>query len=169
MSQEQKAKIDIHLTSGHGGRVRYEDWLNGWFMRSLANGELKDLLGDYREFLNLVPTTLNKVMGIFLTHVITVESIDILHKYTCIELKADRATEEDLAQMLKYQDWLDRKLGSGDNEMIQSVLVARRFSDGVVDYVKNRQLIEERAIRLIAYQVTEDKQGITLQDESILP
>lgn len=83
----------MDLTSGQGGRVRYEGWLNAWFMRSLASGELKDLLGDYREFLNLVPTTFNKVMDIFLTHVTTVDSIDILHKYTCIELKSDRDTD----------------------------------------------------------------------------
>lgn len=71
--------------------------------------------------------------------------------------------------MLRYHDFLARKLAAGDNEMIQSVLVARRFTDAVVDYVKNRQRIEEKTVRLIAYQVTEDKQGIALQDESILP
>jgi len=65
------------------GRVRYEGWLNAWFMRSLARGELMD---------------------IFLTHVATVDSIDVLYKYTCIELKVDRATEQDLAQILRYQD-----------------------------------------------------------------
>jgi len=125
------------------------------------------LLGDYREFLNLVPTTFNKVMDIFLTHVTTVDSIDILHKYTCIELKTDRATEQDLAQVLRYEDWLARKLAAGDNEMIQSVLVARRFADGVIEYVKNRQNIEEKTVRLITYCVTEDEQNIKLQEETI--
>ena len=51
------------------------------------------LFGDYREFINLVPTTFNKVMDIFLTHVTSVDGIEILHKFTCLELKADRATE----------------------------------------------------------------------------
>jgi hypothetical protein len=164
-----RGKIDVEFASSQAGRARYEGWLNGWFMRSLARGELKDLLGDYREFLNLVPTTFNKVMDIFLTHVTTVDSMDILHKYTCIELKADRATEQDLAQILRYEDWLARKLAAGDNEMIQSVLVARRFTDAVIDYVKNRRRIEEKTVRLITYRVTEDKQSIELQEESILP
>jgi hypothetical protein len=144
--------------------VRYEGWLNAWFIRSLSKGELKDLLGDYREFLNLVPTTFNKVMDIFLTHVTTVDSLDVLHKYSCIELKADRAAEQDLAQILRYEDYLSRKLAGGDNEMIQSVLVANRFSDGVIDYVKQRQRIEEKTVRLMSYRVADDRQSIELHE-----
>lgn len=136
-------------------------------MRSFARGELKDLLGDYKEFLNLVPTTFNKVMDVFLTHVTIVDSIEVLHKYTCIELKTDRATEQDLTQILKYEDWLARKLASGDNEMVQSVLVASRFADGVIDYVRNRKLIEDRTVRLVSYCVSDDKQTVLLQEKSV--
>ena len=87
-----------------------------------------------------------------------------LNKYTCIELKADRATERDLTQVLRYENWLARKLTAGDSDMIQSVLVARRFSDAVVDYVGKRQRIEEKTVRLISYHVTDDKQSIELQE-----
>jgi hypothetical protein len=160
-----RSEIDVELASGKGGRVRYEGWLNAWFMRSLARDELKDLLGDYREFLNLVPTTFNKVMDIFLTHVTTVDSLDVLHKYTCIELKVDRATEQDLAQVLRYENWLARKLAAGDAEMIQSILVARRFADTVIDYVGARKRIEEKTVRLITYCVTYDGKRIDLQEE----
>jgi hypothetical protein len=159
-------KIQVELASSKARQVRYEGWLNAWFMQSLARGELKDLLGDYQEFLNLVPTTFNKVMDIFLTHVTTVDSIDVLHKYTCIELKTDRATDQDLAQVLRYEDWLARKLAAGDNEMIQSVLVASRFADTVIDYIRNRQRIEEKTVRLISYQVADDKQSIKLREVS---
>lgn len=158
-----RSRIDIDL-AGKAGRVRYEGWLNAWFMRSLARGELRELLGDYREFLNLVPTTFNKVMDIFLTHVTTVDSIDILHKYTCIELKTDRASEQDLTQILRYEDWLARKLAAGDTGMIQSVLVARRFAGAVIEYVRSRRRIEEKTVRLIAYRVAEDKQSIELEE-----
>jgi hypothetical protein len=162
-------KITVELSSGQSGRVRYEGWMNAWFMKSLAKGELKDLLGDYREFLNLAPTTFNKVMDIFLTHVTTVDSIEILHKFTCIELKADRATEQDLRQVLRYEDWLSRRLAAGDNEMIQSILVARRFADPVIAYVKNRRRIEEKTVRLMTYCVADDRQNIELQEECLIP
>ena len=49
--------------------------------------------------------------------------------------------------------------------MIQSVLVARRFTEDVINYVKNRQRIEEKTVRLISYHLTDDKQGIKLQEE----
>lgn len=159
--------IDVELNNSQGSRLKYEGWLNAWFMRSFARGELKDLLGDYKEFLNLVPTTFNKVLDVFLTHVTIVDSIEVLHKYTCIELKTDRATEQDLTQILKYEDWLARKLASGDNEMVQSVLVASRFADGVIDYVRNRKLIEDRTVRLVSYRVSDDKQSVLLQEESV--
>ncbi|MGI0015257.1 MAG: hypothetical protein ACREBU_17720 [Nitrososphaera sp.] len=164
-----RGNIDVELASSQAGRVRYEGWLNAWFIRSLSRSELKSLLGDYREFLNLVPTTFNRVMDIFLTHVTTVDSLDVLHKYTCIELKADRATEQDLAQILRYEDWLSRKLAAGDNEMIQSVLVANRFADAAIDYVKQRQRIEEKTVRLISYRVSDDRQSIELQEVSFSP
>jgi hypothetical protein len=160
-------KIDINLPSSKSGRVQYEGWLNAFFMRSLARGEFKELFGDYREFLNLVPTTFNKVMDVFLTHVTTIDSLEILHKYTCIELKADRATEADLTQVLRYEDWLARRVAAGDNDMVQSILVASRFADGVIDYVRKRQRIEEKTVRLISYSVAKVGQEIELREEAL--
>ena len=86
-------KIDLNFGSDHDGRFRYEGWLNAWFMKTIANGGLQEILGDYDEFLNLVPTTFNKVLDIFLTHVTNVGAIEVIHKYTCIELKVDKASE----------------------------------------------------------------------------
>lgn len=158
-------EITVDLSSSKGSKVKYESWLNAWFVKSLAEGKLKNLLGDYREFISLVPTTFNKVMDIFLTHVETINSIDITYKYTCVELKVNRAGEKDLTQLLRYEDWLARKLASGDHSMIQSVLVAYSFSDEVINYVRNRHRIEEKTVRLITYRVSKDRQTIHLQEE----
>jgi hypothetical protein len=54
-------KVDVDFSSREGNRLRYESWLNAWFIRALSRGELKGLLGDYREFINLVPTFLLSV------------------------------------------------------------------------------------------------------------
>jgi hypothetical protein len=96
--------IEVDYSTCQSGRFRYEGWLNAWFIQSLAHGDLKNLLGDYREFINLVPTSFNKVMDIFLTHVTIIDGIDVPHKYTCIELKTERADEQDLTQILRYED-----------------------------------------------------------------
>lgn len=158
-------KIKPEINSIKKGRFQYEGWLNAWFMASLAKGEMKQFFGDYREFLNLVPTTFNKVMDILLTHVTTINSMDILYKYTCIELKTDRATELDLTQILRYEDWLARKLAAGDNEMIQSVLIAYRFADSVIDYVNKRRRIEEKTVNFISYKTSEDMSNIELSED----
>ncbi len=158
--------IEIDLTPDKGERVRYEGWLNAWFMRTLASGGLKDMLGDCREFLNLVPTSFNKVMDVFLTHVTSVDGIEILHKFTCLELKADRGTADDLTQVLRYQDWLARRLAAGDDEMVQTILVARRFSQDAVDYVRSRHRIEEKSVRLLSYRVCDGEAKIELQEEA---
>jgi len=156
--------IRIEIGQDKKGRVKYEGWLNAWFMRAFSRGMLKDLFGDYREFLNLVPTAYNKVMDIFLTHVTDVEGLEILYKYTCMELKAGRAAERDLAQVLRYEDLLARRLAAGEKEMIQTVLVAQAFSTDVVDYVKDRRRIEERTVRLFRYNTTDDEVGIRLEE-----
>lgn len=161
---QKLASIDLDFSTVEDNHLRYESWLNAWFVNALEQGRLKGLLGDYREFINLVPTTFNKVMDLFLTHVTNVNGIEILHKYTCIELKANKADEMDLAQVLRYEDWIARKLAAGDHEMVQSVLVAANFSDGLIEYVKSRQRIEEKTVRLIAYMVAETGDDIQLDE-----
>ncbi len=149
--------IEVDCSSVEGDRLRYESWLNAWFVRSFEQGNLKEMFGDYQEFINLVPTSFNKVMDVFLTHVTRIDGIEILYKFTCIELKADKADEADLAQVLRYEDWIARKLAAGDHEMVQSVLVASKFSEGVLDYAKKRLKIEEKSVRLISYRVAKNE------------
>jgi hypothetical protein len=47
------------------------------------------------------------------------------------------------------------------------VLVARRFTDGAIDYVRNRRRIEEKTVRLISYRVDESRQDIELQESVV--
>ncbi len=146
------------------GHMKYEGFLNAWFMRGFVNGRFKETIGEYRDFLNFVPTTFNKVMDIFLTHVTEVDGVDILHKFTCIELKTGICVEEDLNQIVKYENWLVRKLADGDSEMVQSILVGFDFNDKVMEYVRKRRLIEEKTVRLVRYQVIASKNDIQLTE-----
>lgn len=156
--------LPLSLESDTRGRIRYEGFLNAWFMRSFVDGRFKEIIGEYRDFLNFVPTSFNKVMDIFLTHVTSVDGVDILHKFTCIELKTGICTEEDLNQIIKYENWLVRKLANGDSEMVQSVLVAFDFQDKVLEYVQKRRTIEEKTVRLLKYRVTKEQNDIILTE-----
>lgn len=159
--------INVDLSFDKNGRVKYEGWLNAWFMEALATNKLHEILGNYREFINLVPTTYNKVMDIFLTHAETIEGIDVIYKFTCIELKVDLAAEDELSQILRYENWLTRKLANGDHDMVQSVLVANRFSESLLEYVKKRRQIEQKTVRLLKYNVNSAGTDIELQEQEI--
>lgn len=145
--------IPLPLECDSRGKIKYEGYLNAWFMRSFTEGKLKDLIGDYKDFLNYVPTSFNNVMDLFLTHVTLIDSVEILHKFTCIELKTDTVTEANLKQIIRYESWLIRKLANGDAEMVQSILVGFDFDDEVLQYRDKRTSIEEKAVRLFKYKL----------------
>jgi hypothetical protein len=161
---EGKDPLPLSLQTDARGRLRFEGYFDAWFMRSFAEGELKDVVGEYRDFLNFVPTSFNTIMDIFLTHVTSIDSVDILHNFTCMELKTGTATEEDLSQVIKYENWLIRKLADGDSEMIQSILVAFDFDAKVLDYVRRRRLVEAKTVRLLEYLVAERRDDIVLRE-----
>jgi len=156
--------LPLRLGTDRRGQMKIEGYLNAWFMRQFSRGNLKDIIGEYHDFLNFVPTSFNTVMDIFLTHVTTLDSIDILHKFTCIELKTGLSTEKDLNQILRYENWLVRKLAASDNDMVQSILVALDFQGAVLEYVQRRRLIEEKTVRLIRYRISEDQDNIILTE-----
>ncbi|MBI2830751.1 MAG: EVE domain-containing protein [Chloroflexi bacterium] len=156
--------LPLKIETDAKGRIKIEGYLNAWFMRSFAQSKLKSLIGEYYDFLNFVPTSFNTVMDIFLTHVTPVDGVEILHKFTCIELKTGTCIEEDLNQIIKYENWLVRKLAGGDGEMVQSVLVGFDFQDKVLEYVQKRRLIEEKVVRLLKYRVNTEATDIILQE-----
>ncbi|MCK4263010.1 MAG: EVE domain-containing protein [Dehalococcoidia bacterium] len=156
--------LPVSLECDKRGRLRYEGCLNAWFVRAFAGGRLKELIGEYRDYLNYVPTSFNKVMDIFLTHVTTVDSVDILHKFTCMELKTDSIDANALAQIVKYENWLTRKLADGDSEMVQSILVGSDFDDKVLEYWRRRRTIEEKTVRLIKYEVDQYQNELILEE-----
>lgn len=156
--------IPLSLECNSKGKIKYEGFLNAWFMKAFANGKLKNLIGDYKDFLNYVPTSFNTVTDLFLTHVTLIGSIEILHKFTCIELKTDIVTEENLKQIIRYENWLVRKLADGDAEMVQSILVGFEFDDEVLKYRDKRKSIEEKTIRLLKYNVDKNRNDILLTE-----
>lgn len=159
-----KRALPLSLESDKGGRLRYEGYLNAWLARAFVDGRLKELIGEYRDYLNYVPTSFNKVMDVFLTHVTTVDSVDILHKFTCMELKVGVVDEGALNQIIKYENWLTRKLADGDSEMVQSILVGGGFNERVLEFCRKRRAIEEKTVRLVRYRVDRQKTDLVLEE-----
>lgn len=162
---ELRRPLPISLDCDKKGRLIYEGYLNAWFMQAFAHGRLKGIIGDYSDFVNHVPTSFNKIMDIFLTHVTNIDGVDILHKFTCVELKTGTVIEEDLNQIIMYENWLIRKLAQGDSQMVQSILVGFDFDEKVIGYRDKRRVIEEKVVRLLRYRVDKEKHDITLYEE----
>jgi len=57
-------------------------------------------------------------------------------KYLVVELKKDRATIEDIEQVLKYVDWVREEYAHGDYSMIEAALVASNISKDVIEYAE---------------------------------
>jgi len=161
---EKENKLPIDLRTDENGRLIFEGYLNAWFMNSFASGKLKEIIGEYGDFINYVPTSFNKIMDIFLTNVTNIDGIDILHNYTCIELKSGIVKEDNLNQIIMYENWIIRKLAQGDTEMVNSILVGFDFDEKVIQYRNKRKNIEKKIVRLIKYRVEKDKNNIVLEE-----
>jgi hypothetical protein len=81
-----------------------------------------------------------------------------------MELKTGKISEDDLNQIIKYENWLIRKLTDGDSEMIQSILVGFHFDEKVLEYRKKRKSIEEKTVRLIKYKVVPEINNLILEE-----
>lgn len=156
--------LPLKLEINDKGFLNYEGYLTAWFMRMFSTGALKEVFGEYSDCLCNVPTSFNKEMDIFLTHKTEVDGLDILHKYTVMELKRDIAIEDDLAQLIRYENWLIRKMADGDNEMVQSVIVGFDFSDEVISYVNKRKFLEQKTVRLFKYLVNKKINDIEIKE-----
>lgn len=51
----------------------------------------------------------------------------IVESYGIFELKKDTVTGEDIQQVMKYVDWVNREYGTGDYSLIKAFLVGRDF------------------------------------------
>lgn len=51
----------------------------------------------------------------------------IVESYGIIELKKDTVTGNDIQQVMKYVDWVNREYGTGDYSLIEAFLVGRDF------------------------------------------
>lgn len=156
--------VEPEPETDESGRFRFEGALSAFLTRQFIGGDFRDIFGEYEDVLNFVPTTFNKVMDLFLTHVTNLDGVNILHKFTCIELKSGRASEDDLSQLLRYENWLVRKLAGGEGGMVQSVLIAHSFMDEVLRYVLSRRSIEERTVGLFKYQLDKRRRRVELKE-----
>jgi len=146
--------LPIHIKADTSGRIVTEGgpeaFLMAWLLREFSGGKLKEIFGNYTDYINYVPTSYRKEMDILLLHE-TPEPHRVLTSCTIVELKAGKCETKDLSQIIRYEDWLVKKKCSGDSGMVRSIIVAHHFDSNVVSYVRQRAEIEGRIVKLVKY------------------
>lgn len=148
----------------YGTEIHYENALKALLLEDLAEGQHRDILGEYDDFLANVPTSSRKEMDILL---LKYGNDDIIW-FQIIELKASEFTEEELTKLISYEDWLIRVPAKGNRRAVYPIALAHDFDERVKLFVKPREDYGEKPVRLIEYSLsTSTKRNIDLNEVSI--
>lgn len=149
------AELPLGLESNSKGKITSkggpESLLMANILIHLSRGGFRDIFGSYTDYVNFIPTSYNKEIDILLLNEISIGNESVLASVSVVELKVDRCKSQDLSQTIKYEDWIARKKCSGDFAMVNSIIIAHRFDDDVVDYTKKKKELEGRAPLLVKY------------------
>jgi hypothetical protein len=150
-----------YLSFDENNEPRYEYTLMSLLLRRLAMHELTDKFGEYSDYLAYVPTSFEKEIDILL---ITNNPFDLnkVLSYNILELKRDRFDENGLSQLLQYEDWFLNKKVNGDFNMLRTTAIAKSFSLGVINYLKQRKELENKRVSLFEY--TNHHNNLTLTE-----
>ena len=148
----------IHLDNE---KPKYEYSVMVLLNDAFSHNRFTELFGNYTDFLSYVPTSLGKEMDIVLMFGNKNNPQRVL-SYDLIEVKRDIFDEKALKQLVGYESWFLQKKVSGDMKMLRTTAIAKRFSDDVIQYIRQRTAIENKRIKLVKYDYSVDK-GIQLQ------
>ena len=123
---------------------------------SFANGQFKNIFGNYSDFLSYVPTNLGKEMDIVLMYN-NPNNNKLISSYDIIEVKRDTFDAKALTQLIDYESWFLQKKVSGDLNMVRTTAIAKDYSSEVIDYVNKRTIFENKPIKLLTYEYLNDK------------
>lgn len=137
----------LHVSNNN---LKYEYTVMTLLNDAFSKKKFANLFGNYDDFLCYVPTNLGREMDILLMFENPNDKKII--SYDIIEVKRDEFDMKALAQLIDYESWFLQKKISGDYNMLRTTAIAKSFDDNVIDYVKKRETIENKRIKLIQYK-----------------
>ena len=140
----------IHLDAS--GQIKYEAGVMAYLLSDLKQGKHKEIFGNYTDYLSYAPTTIGSEMDILLMFGNPMQPENI-SSYDILELKRDIFDEKALTQLIGYETWFLQKRAQGDQKMVRTTAIAQSFSPNVVQYVKMRERIEKRPVKLLKYSL----------------
>ena len=135
---------------------KYEFTIMALLNDAFAREQYKDIFGNYSDFLCYVPTNLGKEMDVMLMFSNPIDPSQVI-SYDILEVKRSVFDLAALKQLVGYESWFLQKKVAGDLNMVRSTAIAKHFSDEVIDYVRKRQEIENKPIKLLEYSYLEQR------------
>ena len=143
-----------------GNEPKYEFTIMALLSSEFAKGSYRDLFGNYTDYLSYVPTNLGKEMDFLLMYDNPMDSGHVV-SYDIIEVKRDDFSEDALSQLISYESWFLQKKVAGDSKMVRTTAIAKAFTPDVIQYVSQRNRIENKPIKLLQYDYSDGT--LTLQ------
>ncbi len=140
---------------------KYEFTIMALLNAEFAKGAYTDVFGNYTDYLCYIPTNLGKEMDFLLMYDNPLSAGEVV-SYDIIEIKRDEFDEDALSQLISYESWFLQKKVSGDSNMVRTTAIAKTFSADVIQYVSQRERIENKPIKLLQY--TYDNGSLKLVD-----
>lgn len=154
----------IEKIHADNNKLKYEYSVMAHLNHSFSSGRFKDIFGNYTDYLCYIPTNLGREMDILLMYKHP-KNHDLILSYDIIEVKRDEFDKNALIQLIDYESWFLQKKISGDMKMLRTTAIANSFSPEVIDYVKKREMFENKPIKLVQYNYN-NTEGFTLNNIS---
>jgi predicted RNA-binding protein len=157
----QPNPLPINLTVDVDGNLHYEDALKALIIKSLKNERLKEIFGDYDDFIPNVPTGARMEIDILLLKYANNEII----WYEILEIKAKTFSYKHLQRLIDYEKWFIKTRALTPIQ-IHPIAIAYDFDDKVKEYAKKRESYGEEPIKLVKYNFNSSTQELTFSEIS---
>jgi len=133
------------------GLVRDEKLMEAWLMANSVKPEDKkayknitEIFGKFDFVANTIRSYYIKFMDIF-----GYEEKNGQREYKIIELKTEKATLEDLKQLIKYINWIAEFLAEKNLNRVEGFLVGKKFDIEIINQSDEKKLWD--SIKLVEY------------------
>lgn len=148
------------LQLSENGKLKLEDILRAWLIGHLDEENREDLrqifgpAEDLEWFANNVPYHVTqKNIDILCYHKNdTYTGFPLRYKFSVVELKRDRAQEDDVTQVIEYSKWVAGRLAGSEIETVQPIIIAYDFKRQAILKARNSDF-SDRGILFIKYRV----------------
>ncbi|MEM3393898.1 MAG: EVE domain-containing protein [Candidatus Methanomethylicia archaeon] len=151
-----RTPLPINLSTDHDGSLHYESALDALLIKGLSEGEFKNILGDYDDFIPFFLTPARYEIDVLL---LKYDGDDILW-YGIIETKAKQFTGKEIIRLINYENWFVRTKVISPIQ-VHSIALAYDHKE-IIEYARKKKDYDNRGVKLVQYRF--DENGLSLSE-----